>query len=322
MDTRIGVVEDIHDPLMIGRVRVRIIGIHSPERAILPTHDLPWAMCLNTTAQISGVGNTGCQYLAGSWCLCIAMDEAWQTIVLIGAFPGVPQDLQSTYDISNNSIARYTYKADSDGIYLPSANKTANKTADNSPIIPVEEGGSVILPVTDAKAEAVGPLTAEEYILYRERVAQNESGYGRRISGGWDVVNQKGFSGRYQFGTLALVDTKFMKTNRASNSEQRHPEHWNTKLEVTSLDTWLTTPDAQNDAMLNLTQINFNRLKQNQVLRNDSDKAHVCGVLYAAHLLGATGATRWLKNGINKADANGFTAQKAYDWAKTALTYK
>lgn len=38
-----GVVEDTRDPLKLGRVRVRIKGIHTDNKMKLPTEDLPWA---------------------------------------------------------------------------------------------------------------------------------------------------------------------------------------------------------------------------------------------------------------------------------------
>ena len=37
------IVEDIDDPLNSGRVKVRIIGIHTPDEKITPTNQLPWA---------------------------------------------------------------------------------------------------------------------------------------------------------------------------------------------------------------------------------------------------------------------------------------
>ena len=48
-----GVVEDINDPLMINRVRVRCIGYHPKDKTLLPTGDLPWAPFISSTAQMS-----------------------------------------------------------------------------------------------------------------------------------------------------------------------------------------------------------------------------------------------------------------------------
>ena len=43
----IGVVEDNNDPVKLGRCRVRIIGLHSSDRSIQPTDQLPWAAPLS-----------------------------------------------------------------------------------------------------------------------------------------------------------------------------------------------------------------------------------------------------------------------------------
>lgn len=40
----VGVVENIEDPLKIGRCKIRIFGWHTDNLALLPTADLPWAM--------------------------------------------------------------------------------------------------------------------------------------------------------------------------------------------------------------------------------------------------------------------------------------
>ena len=38
-----GVVEDRHDPLYLGRCKVRILGWHSEDKNDMPTVSLPWA---------------------------------------------------------------------------------------------------------------------------------------------------------------------------------------------------------------------------------------------------------------------------------------
>ena len=58
MITFFGIVEDRHDPMQIGRVRVRCHGIHTDDKSKIATPDLPWAQVLlpTTSASISGFG--------------------------------------------------------------------------------------------------------------------------------------------------------------------------------------------------------------------------------------------------------------------------
>lgn len=53
-----GIVEDRNDPLKIGRVRVRVHGIHTDDKQKIATPDLPWAQVLlpTTSAGLSGFG--------------------------------------------------------------------------------------------------------------------------------------------------------------------------------------------------------------------------------------------------------------------------
>lgn len=53
-----GVVENILDPLQCGRAQVRIFGLHSDDKNLLPTENLPWAIPLLpiTSANISEIG--------------------------------------------------------------------------------------------------------------------------------------------------------------------------------------------------------------------------------------------------------------------------
>ena len=59
MNTYYGIVEDRQDPLKIGRVRVRVHGVHSDLiRILISTPDLPWAQVMlpTTSAGLSGFG--------------------------------------------------------------------------------------------------------------------------------------------------------------------------------------------------------------------------------------------------------------------------
>lgn len=54
----VGVVEDVKDPYQLGRVRVRIRGLHSQLQTDIDTEDLPWAQVGIPTTEggVSGVG--------------------------------------------------------------------------------------------------------------------------------------------------------------------------------------------------------------------------------------------------------------------------
>ena len=63
-----GIIEDIDDPLILNRVKVRCIGFHSMDKAVLATDDLPWATVImpNTAASYQGIGANH-HLEVGSW---------------------------------------------------------------------------------------------------------------------------------------------------------------------------------------------------------------------------------------------------------------
>ena len=88
----IGVVEDRDDPMKIGRYRVRILGYHDNEKAVLPTEDLPWASTIQPvgSAAVSGVGHDGTGLVTGSTVIGFFADgEAEQMPVIMGSLGGV-----------------------------------------------------------------------------------------------------------------------------------------------------------------------------------------------------------------------------------------
>jgi hypothetical protein len=72
-----GVIEDVNDPMKIGRCRVRVFGIHTDDKNLIPVNDLPWAQTLQpvTSASISGIGNSPSGLLPGSWVMVTFYDS-------------------------------------------------------------------------------------------------------------------------------------------------------------------------------------------------------------------------------------------------------
>ena len=91
MNFFIGKVEDILDPLLTGRVKLRILGDHTDDKEILPTEDLPWATPLNDihSHSTTGKGQTPLGVRIDTWVVGFYLDGARkQRPVVLGSLPG------------------------------------------------------------------------------------------------------------------------------------------------------------------------------------------------------------------------------------------
>lgn len=98
----LGVVEDnTNDPEMLGRVRVRIFGLHNAYTEDVPTEKLPWATVLVPAVYggVSGVGRSPNGIEQGSWVFGMFMDgKHSQSPVVLGTIP--KKELPSGEDIT------------------------------------------------------------------------------------------------------------------------------------------------------------------------------------------------------------------------------
>ena len=101
-----GVVEDRHDPMKLGRVRVRIHGIHTEDKALIATPDLPWASVLlpTTSAGMSGFG-TQHGLVEGSTVFGFFRDESQQNPIITGTVAGIPLEGRKV-DVFGKEVAR------------------------------------------------------------------------------------------------------------------------------------------------------------------------------------------------------------------------
>jgi hypothetical protein len=89
-----GVVEDRHDPLYLGRCKVRVLGWHSENKNDQPTVSLPWAYPVApiTSASQTGVGSTPLGPVEGTWVLGFYRDgDAGQEPLFFGTLGGIPE---------------------------------------------------------------------------------------------------------------------------------------------------------------------------------------------------------------------------------------
>ena len=87
-----GVVEDIYDPLKLGRVRVRVLGWHTDDKTEIPTDNLPWAHVAMpvTASSVSGKGWSPTGILQGSWVIGFFRDGfAGQEPIVFGTVGGI-----------------------------------------------------------------------------------------------------------------------------------------------------------------------------------------------------------------------------------------
>ena len=125
-----GVVENRFDPLEIGRVQVRILGIHTDNLQQLPESDLHWMQVMMpvTSASNSGVGETS-GLMEGSHVIGFFRDgDSCQDGIVMGSINGIPQE------------ARNVSKGFSDHRTDLSATKVAGRPSK----VEYKEGGVVI----------------------------------------------------------------------------------------------------------------------------------------------------------------------------------
>jgi len=88
----VGVVEDRNDLEQLGRVRVRVLGLHSDSLTKIKTTDLPWAHVMHpvTDPSMQGLGHTPSFLTQGSWVIGFFRDNEKQQPVIMGSLPGIP----------------------------------------------------------------------------------------------------------------------------------------------------------------------------------------------------------------------------------------
>lgn len=101
-----GVVENRQDPLKLGRCQVRVMGLHTHDRLVLKTEELPWAYPMQpiTSAAMSGIGHAPVGPVEGTWVVVMFRDEDEQYPVILGTLGGIPQAFGAV-DSDINGIA-------------------------------------------------------------------------------------------------------------------------------------------------------------------------------------------------------------------------
>jgi hypothetical protein len=204
----IGVVEDRNDPEKAGRLRVRCLGIHTSDKNIVTTADLPWASCVlpTTSAGISGLGHSPSFIVEGSWVWGYFRDVECQEPVVLATLPGRP------IEAANTQKGFY----DPNGVYPKFINEPdVNRLAVNDVTKPaaslVERRTARIVGVPTADFDAVGinitasdtdtwnqPAIAYNAVYPFNHVFESESGHIKEYD---DTTNATRIHERHKSGT-------------------------------------------------------------------------------------------------------------------------
>lgn len=107
-----GIIEDRRDPLKIGRVRVRVRGVHTHEKRFVATPDLPWAHVIMpvTTPGLGGLGKNH-NLVEGTSVIGVFTDKAMQQFLVLGVNQGVSQKvfIENEKDIGTDISPDYGF---------------------------------------------------------------------------------------------------------------------------------------------------------------------------------------------------------------------
>ena len=101
-----GVVEDVDDPLKIGRLRIRIFDVHSPNNVRLPTEQIMWATPINPifSAGTNQIGLSPVGTVVGSTVFGFFADnEKAQIPIVMGTVAGIPGLNQARNELPEQS---------------------------------------------------------------------------------------------------------------------------------------------------------------------------------------------------------------------------
>lgn len=304
----VGVVESRRDPLELGRVQVRVFGVHTESLEDIPTASLPWAIPLMpaTSASMSGIGHSGTQYIEGTTVFLFFQDGASkQQPIILGSAHGIPLTKSSFGDTGNGSVTVPSTATTAPAPTTHSVTSTVNSAATDT--LHDSSGQAV----KDSSNEPVKTSTSDSKQALKDALGKKES------SNNYKAVNQLGYIGKYQMGAAMLTDLGYVKKG-TKNKDLNDASVWTGKGGVASKDAWLNNNAVQESAMDAELVMNESRLKKMGVIDSNTTEQEKCGYLATSHLLG-TGGARDMKAGITKQDANGVTGQTYYNLGYKAV---
>jgi hypothetical protein len=134
-----GVVEDVMDPLQLGRVKVRVYHFYSMNNSLLPTEDLPWAHIVmpTTSASYQGKGWSPTFIRPDSTVFGFFVDgPQGQMPIVLGTYPGIPQPNPDFTDTDNFTSDMHDVSQLARGVNKLSSAKAEVRSKEDNPMEP------------------------------------------------------------------------------------------------------------------------------------------------------------------------------------------
>tara|TARA_R110000851_G_scaffold41409_4_gene103997 strand:+ start:11663 stop:12616 length:954 start_codon:yes stop_codon:yes gene_type:complete len=206
-----GVIEDIDDPRMINRVRVRCFGFHDESKTLIGTEDLPWATVMMpcTASGMSGLGASPHGLYAGSWVVGFFRDGASaQDPVIMGSMMGEQGDAPDK----------------SKGFCDPTATYPKTEYLNRSDVNLLATGVNIIsYPLDNTSAEPASPYAA---VYPHNKVTETPTGHVIEID---DTVGAERIRIKHSSGTLVemhpngdIVQRNGNKWNITTGNDKTH----------------------------------------------------------------------------------------------------
>ncbi|CAM0000728.1 baseplate hub subunit and tail lysozyme [Vibrio phage D479] len=179
-----GVVEDRMDPLKLGRLRVRMVGLHPEKKSSIQgirTEELLWCHPMQpiTDAAMNGIGQTPLGVVEGTWVFGFFRDcQLMQDPVIIGTVGGIPEDAPVGSRGFNDPNEKYPK---SDFLTEPDTNRLArNEKIDQTIVQAKRDTEEADIPTAGYNADGTSynePTTPYNASYPFNHVHESESGH-------------------------------------------------------------------------------------------------------------------------------------------------
>lgn len=281
----LGNVEDVDDPLLIGRVRVRYHAYHSEDKEELPTDTLPWAIVIKPN--VAGSFSSPNGLTVNTTVLGIFADgPIGQYPIILGVISGINTREGSAISATNEDIL--------------------NNNAGGTPLINGVDIEGETNPSEPITTQFIGSINETQYKELKNAIGKRESG------NNYQAVNSIGFIGKYQFGNAALYDLGYTVSKSSNNRLLTEKSNWKGKNGINDLESFLRNQgNVQELVMDEYVKMNYKRLLSNGTVTPITPPRELAGYLTVAHLLGSGGALKF-KNGNDGRDGYGTTGKSYY----------